>query len=551
MKKLLLLLFISILITNCGKHKSSPNNKKPPEAYIHPTTTSLLSTREDIVNLATGNTFYVDSNHGNDKNSGNSKSPWKTITKAQTAVKPGDLVYLRSGNYGSFIDDFEITDRSNWIIYMSEIGAEVIFSHIQCRYRNPVEAKLIFCGIHIHPDYVDPASSGNEGCNDPQYSEAGGNTYAKSEIPFNISRAKNIKLFQSQIYGYNKHLTPDGINITNESQYIHIERVHIHTVRAGITYSSSSDLTFLYNKINNITSSFFRSGGDNKNVLIEGNHAFKISWAKTEDYCPRIAGHTYHDSFVSIRSNNVTIRNNVFRNGGSSSMIMFYGSNGVPAYHNILIENNLLYDQRNVTGIRINFLGEKVTIRNNTVVGRRRDDTTVDARQYNFVFQVHSLGEGYSSAKGLSVYNNIFVGAVNYGEYFSDINESSNIYWSAMKLTPNQVFLTNDDFTNKGVTFKLITTATNAPDFIDNYFMQNFFNESNLDFSWTEVEPYNAIGHGKLLDYSLHSNSDAINFGSAKNQPSTSLGSFTSDFFLMPDGKVRDENHHSAGAYEY
>ncbi len=44
-------------------------------------------------------TYYVDGNSGNDSSNGSTGSPWKTLRKARTQVKPGDEVRIRSATY--------------------------------------------------------------------------------------------------------------------------------------------------------------------------------------------------------------------------------------------------------------------------------------------------------------------------------------------------------------------------------------------------------------------------------------------------------------------
>lgn len=43
--------------------------------------------------------LFIDPSHGNDKNDGSQKSPWRTINHALNRAKPGDTLYLRGGVY--------------------------------------------------------------------------------------------------------------------------------------------------------------------------------------------------------------------------------------------------------------------------------------------------------------------------------------------------------------------------------------------------------------------------------------------------------------------
>jgi hypothetical protein len=48
--------------------------------------------------------YYIDGGAGNDQNPGSLSSPWKTITKANTQLQPGDTVYIRKGTYQETIN---------------------------------------------------------------------------------------------------------------------------------------------------------------------------------------------------------------------------------------------------------------------------------------------------------------------------------------------------------------------------------------------------------------------------------------------------------------
>ena len=49
--------------------------------------------------------YYIDKNHpkANDDNTGTMEQPWKTLEKANQTIIPGDTVFIRAGNYNSYI----------------------------------------------------------------------------------------------------------------------------------------------------------------------------------------------------------------------------------------------------------------------------------------------------------------------------------------------------------------------------------------------------------------------------------------------------------------
>lgn len=537
-----MIIMMTVMFTLYGCNSGGRDTSPPSSPGDEDTPTG---DRTAVLSLITGNRYYVDATSGNDETgNGQADNPYQSLEKVKSLIVPGDGVFLRNGNYGEYIET--TTGRDGWVVFINDEGHTPVIRHVVSRFTPARDIYLAFYGITFLPEWVDPQGDAqwqatHPGSTDPQYPDSETGTYAKTADPLNLLGSNHISLSHCEIIGTNKHLTPNAMNIDTCS-HIRVNQCHIHRIRAGITYQSSSNITLSNNYIHNTTSTFFRSGGDNTAVLIEGNHAHDCNWSLSEDWCPRAIGHTYHASFVSIRSSNVTIRNNIFHDGGTSSMIMTYLSNGEESYHHILIENNLIYDPLNQTGLRLYRLGSDVVIRNNILVGRWRDEAAPGARQYGQVFQLGSVAEGYDGS-GLSVYNNIFVGTASFGEWFDAVDQFNNICWSALKIDNGiQILMEEADLDSNS---RVITSGTDAPD----YFTQGFFN-GEPDFSWTD-DPPTCHGHGLTLDYTYTSNSEAINFGHSQNQPEDSLGTLGDDGFILNDGPQRDANHHSAGCYEF
>jgi hypothetical protein len=63
--------------------------------------------------------YYVDQNHpsASDQNTGTVDRPWKTITKANQTLIAGDTVYIKAGNYTSYIAPNNSGTSSNRITY--------------------------------------------------------------------------------------------------------------------------------------------------------------------------------------------------------------------------------------------------------------------------------------------------------------------------------------------------------------------------------------------------------------------------------------------------
>lgn len=511
--------------------------------------TLSLSEREQVLELITGHSYYLDVVQGNDETGdGSSASPWQTLKKAQSIAVGGDGVFLRNGNYGAYIEN--TTGRSAWVVYINDEGHAPVITNVRSRFNTSRDVYLLLYGIKIAPAWVDPAGDAawqadHPGSTDPQYPDSASGTYVKTAQGVDAMFSNYLRFINCEIVGANKHLTIYGFYV-HHCHNLMVKNCHIHRVSRGINFQSSSLVRILYNHINNITSTFIQPGFNCSDVLIEGNNAYDSNWSPTEDWCPRAAGHTYHASFISIRSGDITIRNNIFHDGGTSATIMLYTQQAEcpDVYNNIIIENNLLYDPQTQGGLRLSRVGENVVIRNNILVGRQRYDAQPGPQQYGTVFNLEGVADGYDGS-GLSVYNNIFIGMAGFGRWFNNIQEGGNIYWSALT-TPapdyNWVFL-NQAALTKGS--KVITWQNGvAPD----YFTNGFFN-GELDFSWVS-EGGVPHGHGKVIDYTYAPGSEAINFGNVTHQSAESLGTIDAAGFILEDGRTRNGSHHSTGCYE-
>jgi hypothetical protein len=531
--------------TSKSNHDDATNTDSEDESPTH----EALFDRARVLALITGSSYYLDAVSGNDTTGdGSSEHPWQTLEKAQSIVKDGDGVFLRDGNYGAFQED--TAGRSDWVVYLNDEGHVPVMTNISSRFDTSRDVYLVFYGIHIAPAWVDPAGDAawqaeHPGSTDPQYAQSEGGTYVKTASPVNALHSDHLMFINCEMLGTNKHLTSYGINLSFCNDVV-VSQCQIQRVSRGIVYQNGARIQVLHNHIHDITSTFIGSGAYCSEVLIEGNNGHDSTWSMTDDWCPRSQGHTYHASFVSIRSSDVSIRGNIFHNGGTSSTFMLYDDPDCPAaYQHILIENNLVYDPQNQTGLRLYRLGDDVVIRNNILVGRQRYDGPPGPVQYGTVFALSGVADGYDGS-GLSVYNNIFVGMAAFGRWFDAIHEGNNIFWSVLT-TPDDVwtFLSQSELVNGS---KVLTSRDGiAPD----YFTAGFFN-GELDFSWTAegTDPQVPHGHGKILDYTYAEGGEAVGFGDPEHQPADSLGTLDGSGLLRDDGNARDQDHHSAGCYE-
>jgi hypothetical protein len=131
------------------------------------------------------------------------------------------------------------------------------------------------------------------------------------------------------------------------------------------------------------------------------------------------------------------------------------------------------------------------------------------------------------------VYNNIFAGAVWLP---ATADTANNIFWALAEMGTHNFVPTPLDSDDAGS--KILTWNANNP---EAYWLTNFFVD----------DPIFTPDHRQTLDYRLHYLSEAINFGNDALQPSGSLGTLDANGFIQTNGRARDANHHTAGAYEY
>jgi len=90
-------------------------------------------------------TYYLDATHGDDTNLGTTNAPWRTLAQAQTAVQAGDIILLRSGNYGLF--EQEDFSYDGWVTYQADGDSTPVLDGIALSNPTPANAYLKFDGI--------------------------------------------------------------------------------------------------------------------------------------------------------------------------------------------------------------------------------------------------------------------------------------------------------------------------------------------------------------------------------------------------------------------
>jgi hypothetical protein len=474
-----------------------------------------LKSRDDIIAMATGSTYYFDFNNGNDTTgNGSTGTPWKTLTKALTCAA-GSLILLRNGNYGSF-SEARTSSRADWLIFMNDVGHSPVITSVNCTSESNYTYDLIFYGISIAPSAVDP------GATDSMYAESTQNTYNKTANPFIANYADYISFYNCELVGTNKYLTVSNCYIMY-CNYIYFERCHHHRTFEGICVNYSSHVSIIYSNIHNFAGSPINDGSTgNTYITLEGNHMHDCGYSLTDPYSPKASGENAHGS-VNICSTYLSMRNNFIHNLGNSRGVYFYPDNS-PTYHDITIENNLFYNPHNSICVQAQLVSTNVIFRNNTFVGVRKNlPADHDEYQYQAAWYFSGYQTGYSS--GLKVHNNIFVGiAIASGTITADKNIC---------------------FSSQGLSGTYISAYANS---LWSYFETGFFNNGaslNLDYVQSYGYP------DTILDFTLADGSPAINYGDINNQPTDSLGTLDENSeFLIPNGIARDSSHHDIGCYQ-
>jgi|GEM_PF-4241161 len=546
----------SLVPQNSGGSTGSSSGGSNPDpgksSYRFPQPVTKLATRSDVTAMITGNVYYLDAVNGDDINGNGTKAdPWQSIAKTKGVVKSGDGVFLADGNYGHFIETRDNkVNRNGYVIFINEEGAVPLFTHMNLNYTdvdNKIKnAYLLFYGLKIQVEAVDPAGDAewqalHPGSTDPFYPDSNQETYKKTLDAVRILYADNIQFINCTIKGspQNKNLTENAVYM-NHTKNIKFESCDISGCQAVFQYNNSQFLDFFYNHLHDMCRSCFREGKKITDIQIEGNYIHNAEWDFSDPWVPRALNTDYHGSGIAIKDEKHTIRNNIIHNGWTTSGITTYGGeDNIPcsgAYNNILIENNLIYDIREITAVaNFYWLGKNVFIKNNTFVGYIRNDASGVYRHYT-ALNMYSTGYENGSkmdGKGIYIYNNVFAGTVFFNEnLWNTINEDNNIYWSV--ISNKTQYITNESLDSNS---KIIVwdTSTNDPYFISSFFI---------------VPPDLSLEHHTWQDFRLSASADAVNFGNAVCRPLNSLGSVDNNGFINIDGRARDDSHHCAGCYE-
>lgn len=451
---------------------------------------------------------YVDAVNGNDSNDGSKQAPWQTVSKALTST---GRVGFYSGSYGGLGETVD-AGRGSRLTLKAMPGENPRISSVYLKYPTMTTALLKVEGFEITSD--------------------GSNmVYLKNARGVQIERC----LIHAEKWARDGH-GRDAFEVLSCSNIL-IRGNKVYEVHRGVTTSNTTNLTITHNYFRTKAGTSVQYNGGCAFGLIENNHFAGDAYVGYPDDSD--AMDNPHSSIISIRSNDLIIRNNHLTGSGrfaNTSGIMSYkpdAAGGEDAYSNILLENNVIYNTINTYAIRINNLGTNFVLRNNLVFSRMYDGTcngsTSDARyRYSVAVQVHSYGSGYDGS-GLELYNNVFLGIVSVPPNVVELN---NIAWS---WGPNPWLSDSPSGTSH-----IVTSTWGGCGNYSNFFETGFFKYS--PDLWFVVDDD--------VDWSLADGSMGVNFGDYTVQPFDSLGSLGYNGFVQMNGPQRSSLVHSVGPLE-
>jgi len=542
-------------------------------------------------------TYYLDAAKGDDSNPGTSSAAWQTLEKAQSIVQAGDTLILRSGNYGEFQQSN--VSYADWVTYKAENGHTPLFSVIRISNSAQQDAYLRFDGIKVQiPDldpWPDPYDFPETGCANRveliNMTMKGVNKYL-SYCGIRIGGSAYVTIDRCEITNVNRGMIIAGDYLTIKNSHIHhivssgiyttggnsytIEGNHIHDggyslsddycppyglVDGSDTYTGSPAFQLGETIVQETTGAKATvigvrqySGGSQeyqghymvyiRDISANMEMGYQFTGQKSgATFTPtaRFGDLLPHGSGIALygpdNSSIGAIRNNIIHDGFPSWSVGCYKR----GYHDIVFENNLIYD---TSPVGFYYIHGPVVARNNTItstVDRPKRDGLWDweiLNRYGDGGLIITIQAGHDGSD-IEIYNNLITnnvcGLPSLSEY-PNLKADYNYYWNGRKGT----------HTLQAVWGKLDDLHGNP-----NLWHDIGFRGSTPEYSYSRdgIKPFFVAR--PTGDFHLAGTSLAINAADLDNQPSDSLGSLGPDGFIRDDGPARDASHHSIGCYEY
>ncbi|WGL18233.1 right-handed parallel beta-helix repeat-containing protein [Microbulbifer bruguierae] len=315
---------------------------------------------------------------------------------------------MHQGTYPAFVEHKK-PDATGFLEFTAAPGKRPRLEGIELEYRDPQDVYLAFDGFDI---------------------------YSEQRLRLvQAYNARHLRIQNSVLHADHWSRGPQrgvyAINLRRTEQVL-VEGNRFYEVFRGVLIRKSERVTVRSNfiKVKGSSGIMYMSGS--RHGVIEFNHITGEDFVRYPE--DPLAFDRPHQSIIAISANDLVVRGNLLHGIGNSSGMMLYPQQmplDVPAYRNILIESNALYDTSNYTALRIYNLGDNVVVRNNFFFSKKRlgdcDGVTDEVHyRYNVALNVHSVAEGFDGS-GLALYNNIFLGATLIPD---NVVERGNVFWS-------------------------------------------------------------------------------------------------------------------------
>lgn len=406
--------------------------------------------------------YYIEQGNpsASDNNTGKENLPWKTITKANNTLAPGDTVYIKAGTYSSYIAPTNSGTSSNPITY-TNYGEDTVTIANTSR------------GIYLNGD---------------------------------------------------SHIVVQGINFYNLDQFLYIQNGSNYNIIAHCNFDKGRNIGWSgstirqnskYNWIHHSQFSKYGlcSGGEDHGSLLdigdEENASDTTAYNLVEDNTFFHGGH----HLLGLMSNHNTLRKNYFYNNawtaGTGNRTLYIAGYDDNVHTNLIEENRFAYtappcDEEVTSGILI--------AANTNII---RYNALYNNHVYAMGFQVYS---GYSNANNNLIYNNTFYNNCNKTEwpglctgngdndhavFFNDYASGVQIKYNKFK--NNLFYLHDDEFHNE-----------DQGSLNDHTYANNYVGENSGDPLFVNASPtYGTVSNSEYPDFNLRSGSPAINQGGA------------------------------------
>ena len=482
-------------------------------------------------------TYYV-SPDGNDSNAGTLSNPWKTISKANQVLRPGDTVQLRGGNYdGQAIKPSQSgSSESQRITYMAYPGEQPVIRRVQ--------AGLVLSGKeYITVDGIDMDGEFYRG---PTHSSWPGVNAGSSNIE-NFAKISNSQynVIRNVTWRYAHGWA--GLEISGGShhnKFLDSTFDFVGTYDNGLGDDKGDTLQVVRGSHNLVQGCTFRHGGHSSLVIEQGHY--------------NVVRENYFDGdFSDVEGAGAGARTVELKGEGPTNDTSGYNL----FEYNVLVNTKTPSDTSSAPAMKVNGIGQIVrrnfiyNNHSNAIITANGDGGSNGYVGNNHIYHNVMYNNGraawalfFNSSNGVTNDNNVCMNNIMY-ENRTNTTSSSNdaeiIYSNSGLLgrgnrTTNNFMMKSNSGDSKVFT---VEDKNNSLSWYENTYPQEFSNnmQQNPDFASAQLR--------SVVDFKLSPSSPAIDAG-AYLTATTSSGSgqtipvqdanfFTDGFGVIPGDIVK------------